>query len=239
MIKRISPCPIIEATIQINCTFAVNQDIVVGLIYSLLSKDEGNILNIERLPILNLPEDIRRADPNLKDKPWYKINCGQFFICIGLYGVSLGVNPPYESWKSFKDFASKIFLELKGAVIKGISSINLKYLNFFVDINIFEKINCQFILKGERITAVPSIFRTELQEDKFVKILQIANGAHLVNKALKIDADGSILEINLFSNRVSIDNFNQIIDEAHKQEKITFFDLLSKEYLDTFDRTYE
>ncbi len=239
MIKRISPCPIIEATIQINCTFAVNQDIVVGLIYSLLSKDDSNTLNIERLPILNLPEDIRRNDPNLKDKPWYKINCGQFFICIGLFGVSLGVNPPYDSWTSFKDFASKIFLELKGTVIKGISSIILKYLNFFVDVNIFEKINCQFILEGERITGVPTIFRTEIQEDKFVKILQIANGAHLVNNALGINADGSLLEINLFSNRVSIDNFNQIIDEAHKQEKITFFNLLSKDYLDTFDRTYE
>ena len=239
MINRISPCPIIEATIQINCTFAVNQDIVVGLIYSLLSKDEGNTLNIERLPILNLPEDIRRADPNLKDKPWYKINCGQFFICIGLFGVSLGVNPPYESWNTFKNFASQVFNELRGAVIKGVSSINLKYLNFFSNVNIFEKINCEIFLNGGMITEVPTIFRTELREDKFVKILQIANGAHLVNKSLNIDSDGSLLEINFFTNCVSVDNFNQVVDEAHDREKRTFFELLKDEYLKTFELVHE
>lgn len=240
MIKRISPCPIIEAIIQINCTFAVDQDVVVGLIYSLLKGKDGNHeLTVERLPILNLPEDIRRSDPNLKDKPWFKINYGEYFILIGLFGVAFGVNPPYDQWASFKAFSIQVFSDLKGNVIKGVSAVTLKYLDFFSNVNIFEKINCKLSLVGKQITAIPTIFRTEIIEDKFVKIFQITNGAHLHNSALKIDDDGSLIEISLFTKNVSLDNFNQVIDSAHSYQKKSFFELLSDEYLNTFEIEYE
>lgn len=241
MIKRISPCPIIEANIQINCTFAVDQDVVVGLVYSMLQGDKyGNLeLSLERLPILNLPEDIRRNDPNLRDKPWYKINYGEYFLLIGLFGVAIGVNPPYKGWDSFKSFSINIFNGLKGSVIKGISAITLKYLDFFSNVNIFEKINCEIILNNNRITAIPTIFRTELPEDKYIKIIQITNGVHLSNPNLRINDDGSLIEISLFTKNVSLDNFNIVIDDAHSFQKGSFFELLSDEFLKTFEIEYE
>lgn len=240
MIKRISPCPIIEAIIQINCTFAVDQDVVVGLIYSLLKEKNGNQEPIvERLPILNLPEDIRRNDPNLKDKPWFKINYGEYFILIGLFGVAFGVNPPYDQWSSFKTFSNQVFGDLRGSVIKGVSAVTLKYLDFFSNVNIFEKINCKLTLVGNIITAIPTIFRTEIIEDKFVKIFQITNGVHLNNSALNIDADGSLIEISLFTRNVSLDNFNQVIEKAHYYQKKSFFELLSDDFLNTFEIEYE
>lgn len=236
MIKRIYPCPIIESTIQINCTFAVDQDVVVGLIYTLLNENNvSNKLTIEKLPILNLPIDIRRNDPNLRDKPWYKINFGEYYILLGLFGVAFGVNPPYDSWESFKAFSVRVFNVLKGTVIRGLSAITLKYLNFFPNVNIFEKINCSLILNGTPISVIPTIFRTEIPEDKFIKIFQIANGAHLQNQALSINNDGSLIEISLFTRNASLDNFEKIIEDAHCFEKKSFFELLSDEYLKTFE----
>lgn len=240
MIKRISPCPIIEAIIQINCTFAVDQDIVVGLIYSLLQKtDSDRKLTIEKLPILNLPEGIRRSDPNLRDKPWYKINFGDHFILVGLFGVAFGINPPYNGWNFFKSFSTQVFDVLKGTVIKGISAITLKYLDFFSNINIFEKINCDINLNGNRIITIPTIFRTEIPEGKFIKALQITNGAHLHNQILKIDDDGSLIEISLFTRNVSLDKFDQIIEDAHSFQKNSFFELLSDNFLAAFEIEYE
>lgn len=239
MIKKISPCPIIEATIQVNCTFTVDQDIVVGLIYSLLKEKDVAPLTVEKLPILNLPEDIRKSDPNLRDKPWYKINSGGYFILVGLFGVALGLNPPYEGWASFKMFANQVLNVLKGNVIKGISAITLKYLDFFSDTNIFENINCKICLCGNQITTIPTIFRTEIPEDKFIKILQITNGAHLRNQAMSIDNDGSLIEISLFTRNVSLDNFDQIIEDAHSFQKKSFFELLSDDYLATFEIEHE
>ena len=239
LIKKITPCPIIEAVVQVTCTCLVDQDVVVGMVNSLLQKDGNNSLQIERLPILNLPEEIRRVDVNLRDKPWYKVNCGEYFILIGLFGVALGVNPPYKGWDAFKKFAVKIFDMLSGNVIKEVSAVALKYLDFFSEVNIFEKINCTFCMSGVAITAVPTIFRTELPEGDFVKIIQITNGVHLQNQTLGIDSDGSLIEINLFTKDVSVENFGQVIEEAHSRQKIDFFSLLSDDYLNTFAVEYE
>lgn len=236
MHKRISPCPTIEAIIQINCTFAVDRDVVVGLIYSLLNgKEEGLELRIERLPILNLPEEIRRNDPNLKDKPWYKINYGEYYILIGFFGVAFGINQLNNRWSSFKSFSIQILNDLKGNVIKGISAISLKHLDFFHDINIFEKTKCQINLNGKQITSVPTIFKTELLEDKFVRAIQITNGVQLRNDILKIDDYGSLIETNLFTRHISLDNFNQVIDNARALQERSLLGLLSDEYLATFE----
>ena len=236
MIKRISPCPIIDATIQVNCTFTVDQDVVVGLIYSLLeNKLDKKPLQLEKLPILNLPEDIRRNDPNLKDKPWYKINCEEYYILIGLFGIAFGVNGAYTGWESYKRLASEVFGTFKDNLIKGVSAINLKYLDFFRDVNIFEKIKCEIKINNNQITSIPTIFRTELPINKYVKVLQITNGVHVKNKNLKIDNDGSLIEINLHTKNVSIDTFDSIIEDAHAIQKESFFELLTDDFLHSFE----
>lgn len=240
VIKKISPCPIIEATIQVNCTFFFEPDLAVGLLFSSISNVFGiDNLRMERLPILNLPEELRRADPNLRDKPYYKINCGKYYILMGLYGLSFGVNPPYAGWEDFKRFSIKVFDLLKDNLVKGVSAISLKYLDFFKDINILEKANCSFSLNGTPITAIPTIFRTELPIDRFMKVIQITNGVHLRNPALRIDNDGSLIEIILFTKNVSKENFNQAIEDAHYHQKNSFFELLTDEYLQTYTVEYE
>lgn len=239
-IKKITPCPIIEATIQVNCTFFVEADLAVGLLFSSLSHIFAvENLRMERLPILNLPEELRKADPNLRDKPYYKINCGKYYILMGLYGLSFGVNPPYSGWDDFKSFSIKVFNLLKNNLIKGVSAISLKYLDFFKEINILEKANCSFLLNGTPITAVPTIFRTELPIDGFMKVIQITNGVHLRNPALRINNDGSLIEIILFTKNVSKENFYQAIEDAHRYQKKSFFELLTEDYLKTYTVEYE
>ncbi|MCH5227696.1 MAG: TIGR04255 family protein [Muribaculaceae bacterium] len=241
-IKRITPCPILEATIQINCTFNVEQDVLVGVIYSLLGGNippNNNNISVEPLPILNLPDEIRRNDPNLRDKPWFKINYNGFFILIGIYGVSLGLNPPYNGWESFKDFSVMVFHKLQENVIKEISAITLRYLDFFKEINIFEHINCSLILNEKPINGIPTVIRTELPYGNFVNALQITNGVHVKNLALGLDKDGSLIEMSLFTKKVSIDNFENIIEEAHTLQKDSFFKLLTKDFLNTFSVDYE
>lgn len=239
MIKRLSPCPIIEATIQINCTFMSDPDIVVGQIFTLLSEIDGIKATVEKFPLMNLPEDIRRNDPNLRDKAWYKLSVGEYYILIGLFGVALGINPPYKGWDGFKEFSARVFNRLKGTIITTVESVSLKYLDFFSEINIFEKIKCEISMNDKQIIEIPTIFRTELREGDFIKIIQITNGAHLVNQALNIDNDGSLLEMSLFTRAIQEDDFFNIIDKAHEILKSSFFQLLTEEYLHTFAIEYE
>lgn len=239
MIKRLSPCPIIEAIIQINCSFISDPDIVVGQILSLLTSGSSHTATIEKLPLLELPEAIRLNDPNLKDKPWYKLTVGDYYVLIGLFGVALGIIPPYQNWAGFKDFALNVFDRLKGNIITVIESVSLKYLDFFTDINIFEKANCEISLNGQKISEIPTIFRTEIRENEFIKAVQITNGAHLKNQALGIDNDGSLIEINLFTRSVGESEFANVIEKAHSIQKKSFFELLTEEYLKTFEIEYE
>jgi uncharacterized protein (TIGR04255 family) len=234
MIKKIEPCPIIEATIQINCSFTVDQDAVVGIMYSLLNDLNLGKPELQRLSILNLPREIRNSDPNLRDKPWYQIKCGDYIVLVGLFGFAIGITGEYKGWAAFKDFAVKVFDIVKPKIVESINSVSLKYLNFFKGDNIFENVNCDFILNGKKVTQVPTIFRTETKEDDFVKMLQITNGVHLINKALNIDDDGSLIELNLFTRNVIAKDYKDIIEEAHLREKQTFFDLISEDYLSKF-----
>lgn len=239
MIKRLSPCPIIEALIQINCKFLSDPDIVVGQIFSLLTSDSFYQATVEKLPLLELPETIRLNDPNLRDRPWYKLNVGNYYVLIGLFGVALGIIPPYKDWADFKEFALTVFNRLKGYIITGIESVSLKYLDFFSDINILEKTNCEIFMNGKKVTEIPTIFRTEIREGEFIKAVQITNGAHLTNQALNINNDGSLIEINLFTRNVGENDFANIIEKAHLIQKNSFFELLTDEYLKTFEIEYE
>lgn len=62
--KKISPCPIVEASVEIRFTSEVLPDAIFGIIYQAF-KDEFSS-KPEKLPILQLPEQIRSMDRNLK-----------------------------------------------------------------------------------------------------------------------------------------------------------------------------
>jgi uncharacterized protein (TIGR04255 family) len=64
--KKISPCPIVEAIIEIRFDASLPGDAIFGIIYNML-KDEYT--NLEKLPILELPDAIRTTDPNLMYSP--------------------------------------------------------------------------------------------------------------------------------------------------------------------------
>ena len=68
---RIEACPLIDALIEFRFEAAITKSAVFGIIYNLIKEEyRGNVIN---LPILQIPEQIREVDPNLKFKPLYRI----------------------------------------------------------------------------------------------------------------------------------------------------------------------
>jgi uncharacterized protein (TIGR04255 family) len=66
--KTINPCPIIDALLEIRFRTTTHPNAVFGLIYNTLQED---FPRVESLPILQLPDQVRAADPNFKYKPHY------------------------------------------------------------------------------------------------------------------------------------------------------------------------
>lgn len=223
--------PIVEASVNIRCTFSVPTDAVFGIVYQSMKQLKLNTLQVHQLPIASIPEQIRKSDPNLTDKPTHQIVCERGIVAIGTNIISIGLIPPYISWDNFDSFIDLILNNIYQEVIKGVTNISIRYLNFFKS-NIFDHINLKIIFGQNKLSGPNTTFRTELPiNDKFKEILQITNCIHLKNQTLHLDSNGSLIDITVFSTNVDSD-FNQIKEDIgglHDAIETSFFKLVSQD----------
>lgn len=230
--NKITPDPIIEATVEFRFSSNVNENAVFPLLYAQLQND---FKTVEQLPILQLPEQIRKSDPNLLNKPHYKISNDTITLLIGpnVFAVSSVQN--YIGWDRFSNEIFSVFKLIgQTSVIKDVNRIGLRYINFF-NFNIFEKINLNISLNNKEIDYRNSALRTQIPIDIFNANLQVANNASFNNKT------GSVIDIDvLFEKRLPFQdkNFYNILNDAHNSEKELFFSLLKIEYLNSLNPIY-
>jgi uncharacterized protein (TIGR04255 family) len=67
---KISPSPIVDSILELRFTTSLHHDAIFGIVYSAFKADYQKH---ESLPILQLPEPVRKTDPNLKFKPYYRL----------------------------------------------------------------------------------------------------------------------------------------------------------------------
>jgi uncharacterized protein (TIGR04255 family) len=223
-------CPIVEASVDINCTYGIPVEAIVGVVYQILQGKGMKKLNIVSLPISNLPEVIRNGDPNLKNSPTHQITCEKGIVSIGSNVLSIGIIPPYNSWLIFKDFANLVIdAIIKGKLIKSVSNINIRYLNFF-KFNIYDKINLNISLSGIEIVGKSTIFRTEIEKEKnIIDVIQITGSVHLKNKQLQLDNDGSLIDLRVVKRSISENDIESSLDEIHKEAETLFFGIISSD----------
>lgn len=221
--------PIVETSVDIRCNYKLPSEALVGIIYSLLNESKSfQNLKVQGLPILKIPEQIRNSDINLKNSPTHKITTDSGIIAIGPRILSIGILPPYNSWKEFNNFVTTIIKEIEEAdIIKGLENISIRYLNFF-NYNIFEKIKLNFSIDNDRIENPSTIFRTEIEkEGNIVNVIQITGNVHIENSLLKIDDDGSLIDIRVISKSVNLQDLEQTLELIHKEVKDLFFKIIS------------
>src|SRR5690625_2226477 len=171
--KSISPCPIIDALVELRFSTNINPNAVFGILYSVLKE---NFNKVDNLPILQLPEAVRAADPNLKYKPHYKFSEDKFVVQVGPRVVSLSSSPDYSGWDAFSKFIIGILENIeKTSVIDKIERVGLRYINFFEDQDIYKNIKVDLSINSAPISFRNTVLRTEIAHDKFNSTLQIAN----------------------------------------------------------------
>lgn len=230
---KLSKSPIIETTLDMVCSFNVPTDVVLGIMYNSLNNTFGK-LNVQGLPILNLPEQLRESDPNLRNKPTHRIDCGQGLVSVGPHIISISILPPYKNWEEYVGFISKIIELIKGLNIVGnIHTLNLRYLNFFKS-NVYDKINLDINIAGNKISYPSTVLRTEIPVDiygKMVNVLQITNSVHVKNEAMGLDDDGSLIDIVVVDKNADLNSLKDCIVRSHQSAKELFFSLLSEDLL--------
>lgn len=230
---KLSKSPIIETTLDIICSFNVPTDVVLGIMYNSLNNTFGK-LSVQGLPVLNLPEQLRENDPNLRNKPTHRIDCEQGIISVGPHIISVSILPPYKNWEDYVGFIKQIIDIIKGLKIIGsIHTLNLRYLNFLKS-NVYDKINLNISIAGNKISYPSTVLRTEIPVDiygKMINVLQITNSVHVKNEAMGLDDDGSLIDIVVVNKSADLDNLIDCVIRSHESAKELFFSLLSKDLL--------
>jgi uncharacterized protein (TIGR04255 family) len=233
---KISPCPIIEATVELKFSSTLPKGAIFGIIYNTLKDTFGTV---EKLPTAMLPNEIIENDPNLKYKALYKLTDGHFNVQVGNDVISIHSPNNYVRWETFLQKIIPFFDKINHAeIVDKTESLVLRYLNFF-EIDIYKNINLHVQMLDKPYESNNLVVRTESWEGLFIKILQIANNVTVTNALGQ--KQGSLLDIacvlhnpdNLFS------NIKEIISQAHQIEKELFFGLLKREFLETLKPEYK
>jgi uncharacterized protein (TIGR04255 family) len=231
--KTITPCPIKDALLEIRFSTKMHPNAVFGLIYNALRHDFPN--KVVSLPILQLPDALRSADPNFRYKPHYKISNDTIVAQIGPDVLSISSFPKYIGWEVFsKKIIGIIDKVEKIRIINKINRLGIRYVNFF-ETDIFNAINLKICIQEDNIKYKNTVIRTEIGHVDFKSTLQIANNAY--NQT----TPGSVIDIDTFKENGLEDFFTQketIITNGHAIEKELFFSLLTKDFLTSLNPEY-
>ena len=235
--KRIHPDPIIESACEIRYDLNIIQDATFGIIYNSL---KDRYPKIEKLPILQIPEAIRFNDPKFKYQAQYKIYNDKFNVLIGAYSCSVSKRDEYPGWNKFFNEILFVFNNIKDLKIIGkLNRFGLRYIDFFENINIFEKIKLDLNINGEK-KIKNNQFITILEElDDFKLLFQVSNSAEQFKENVKIK--GSVLDVDIELKKIDetfFENLDSILNEAHLKSKEYYFRLLNDDFLESLNPEY-
>lgn len=230
--KKIDPCPIIDALVEIRFSTKIHPNAVFGLFYNALQSDFDKV---ENLPILQLPDTVRSSDPSFKFKPHYKITSNKFVVQIGPEVISVSSFPEYIGWDIFSNKIFDVLTKVEEVnIIKEIHRIGIRYINFFEN-DIYQNINLNVNLGDKQIPYNNTVIRTEFEQETYKSTLQIANNANNNGKL------GSVIDIDTYLS-TEIENFftnkEDYINNGHEKEKQLFFSLLKDNFLKTLNPQY-
>jgi len=225
--KKISPCPILEGVIEFRFESPFPYDAVFGIIYNEFKEEYSNL---QELPILQLPEVVRRRDPALQYKPYYKLASEdkKFLFQIGARVFSLINLNPYDGWTVFSGKLKDLIERVKKlSIVDTYTRVGIRYINGF-DFNILEKINLSLNIAKEQLNDLDSTIRVEVPSGDFISTLQVINNAQVKKEAET--RKGSILDIDTYIANPQKDII-EIVEQGHLEEKKLFFTLLKEEFI--------
>lgn len=234
---RIDPDPVKEALVEIRFLPSPPSDAVFGVLYE---RFEDRYPEVEKLPILQLPEQAREEEHRFK--PHYRLPGEPYMLQLGPRVLSIVNREEYQGWQDFSATVLDILEDVQeSGIVEQVLRFGVRYTNFF-EANIFEELQLD-IQSGEKdLVGDETYLRTLMDhEDECDSVLQIANSAQF-QQGENPPSQGSIIDIDTFSNELSdrsfFDEAEQLLNSAHNHEKSLFFSLLTDEFLESLNPEY-
>ena len=175
--RRIKQCPISESIFELRFKTLLPTDAILGTLYNLetITKffPKKNVIS---LPILNLPEEIRKSDPNLQYKVYYRFTNQDLTMSIGPRVIAFSNVNNYIGWDKWSSFFIEILEDIfKLELVNRVERLGLRYINVFENTIILDKLKLNMSIEGEALAGYPTNIRTEIPDNGITKVLNINN----------------------------------------------------------------
>ncbi len=236
--QKISPSPLIEAIFELRFTTKLPQDALPGMLFAALRSHYGQMM---ALPIAQLPEAVRSADPNLQFQPSHQMIAGHHLLKIGARVLTFASLRHYDGWAQWLSHIEDVLtLVDKAGILDQVDRVGLRYVNFFPQ-PVLDQLNFEVQLMGQSLHGYRSNCRFEIPDSGLLKILQISNDI-----TVQIDqkpVQGSMIDIDCIQAvQVSAaDFFDQCAHLAttlHDKVKQLFFSILKEDFLKSLHPDY-
>ena len=235
---KITPCPIVEAILEIRFVTSESWRTLPGLLYA---KIRERYPEQRDLSLAQLPEEIRRQQVGFANLPLMQFLSSDFLVQFGPRVVSLVTKPnSYPGWTALEKEMTWLLAQLQECgFISESERLGVRYINFLPQ-NVFEQLILSVTVSQHQLTSGETSVTNVLRKKPFTARLHVANSAILgsetdVRKGSVIDIDVWLgpLDFDLFTNELAK------INEAHRFEKEIFFGLLKPEFLSSLAPAYE
>lgn len=234
---RISPCPILEAVMEIRFVTGEEWALLPGLLYTQIKE---RYPKSEKLALAQMPEEFLRNDPLLSYSPRMRFIGEGFVIQFGPRVVSLLTRGDYPGWRRIKEELCWLLerLEVAGFIYEG-ERLGMRYIDFFEE-DIFSRLVLDVRSDGQAVSGVEMNFATVFRRGDLTARLLLNNGA-MVTRGNEV-VSGSILDLDVWMEASGFDLFGNAaerFEDAHRCNKEIFFGLLNADFVDSLAPEYE
>lgn len=238
--------PVIEAIFELrfNSTVPVST-ILSGALYASLKCE-----TIERLPHAEIPDVIRKSDPNLRYAPLVKLGWGSFSIIIGDSSIAMSSGNPYPGWEKLKDgilTALNAVAEVERGTIGTIERYALKYSDILEN-SIFsgrdDHLKIQVSFGDNQLAQAATHARSEIHEAPFIHIVDFF-GQACVTLPSGVSREGSLLTTDsIYMSEVSglsalMADLPENLNKLHSRNKEIFFSCMTEAGIELLEPQYD
>lgn len=241
--KKIENCPLIETVLEIRFTSALLDEAIFGVVYNSIQNEFSSFKPVPQ-PILQIPLEIRKSDPNIMYQPLYRLENGNLSIGLSPKSIIFSNTKEYIGWVSFKEFVqSALDSILKTDIINSVQRLGIRYINIISE-SLYDATTMQINL-GNTVISKKDVTTSRIEkqiDDKTSLIYQLNNNVQVSIQGGTPKAASMIDIDSVYQSSISKDDFSnhysEYLELLHNNEKSAFFDLLNKDYLESLKPIY-
>lgn len=190
--------------------------------------------------------ETRKVDTEIKDSPDNNSNYfytnGQYKVVIKSEQLAFNCVGDYTGWRNYSQFIYGCLSEVRG-LIKG-ESVKIRYISAYPELSLLTFLDGTILYPNLNNAIIEQIHTIKC---KLLSKERMSYGIGVINLYDSISLHNvrqSIVDVEILSTDFSAldDNFNAIInyiEQGHDYEKKLFYSLLSKEFVESKNPTYE